>query len=240
MDIDDVKQIRWSRNGQSSWEHVRWYGVSLALTLDEKKQSEAVITKPVQDDNWCQLTDTGIHVANELLTIPGISFVSIGAYSVNVIKEESTPWEHLHETILVLLNGLIFGDQARVLELAEKKPGDALIRWSDSEVEPGRIYTLSTWLFESKKENDFLLVYKHLEAESPGLTRQALSAINTIFAMKGVTSIAVKSKSLHVQVAKVFDIDNYHDHILAVLKQHFDGPTFVEKAIDSKVMFQAN
>jgi hypothetical protein len=238
MDINDVKQIRWIQNGKSSWEHVRWYGVSQALTLDEKKQSEAVITKPVQNDNWCELTDTGILVANELLTIPGISFVSIGAYSVSVIKEESTPWEHLHEIITVLLNGLIFGDQASICELVERKSGDALIRWSDSEVEPGRIYTLSGSLYESENEKSLVLVYKQLEPESHGLRRQAIAAINAIFALKGVTKIWVKSNSLHIEVAKVFEIENYHDHILAILSQISETPTFVEKAIDSKVMFQ--
>lgn len=237
MNFNDVKQIRWADIGSSTWNHARFYGVTAALTLDPHTKTAAVVSRPVGADNWCKLTERGIRIANEMLNLPGISFVNISTYDVSVVKAETASWADLHETILFLLNDLLFEHEAQIYPLEERKTDWGLIRWSDSIYEPGRIYKVSTPLKSTTRHHDSRdMLCRPLEDRAQAaennpyeLTEAAITIVNTLFSLTGVSIIFIGTNTIHVQLAKVFDISDYHEQILAVLQEVlFSGRAWVE------------
>ncbi|MBS2008930.1 MAG: NifU N-terminal domain-containing protein [Cyanobacteria bacterium SZAS TMP-1] len=231
MNINNTQRIRWTNIGDESWDHVRWYGVTQALTLDQKTRSASVIFSPLRGDNWCGLNESGAALADLLIDLPQITQVHVGAFEVTVVKDAEVDWEQVHDRVLVLINDVLFAGAAEISELPVRMPGDGLIHWCDTEQDGERCFKVSCSLKLDPKRTYEEMVYKPVESDNPfGLTAAASRAVNAIFAMTGILTIWVSPFALRVSLARAFDWQDYQEPVMAVLKEVlFAGRVFIAK-----------
>ncbi len=109
----DEGLVRWSNTRRDC---VRWYGVSTALKSDEKKDAPAVISAPVDERNWCGLTEDARELVNTIYAMKGVYTLWVSAFDISIEIAPVFSWSDYHDTVVALLIEKIMGGKAFVEE----------------------------------------------------------------------------------------------------------------------------
>lgn len=105
----DEGLIRWS-NTRS--ETTRWFGTSTALTVDEKKDSSRVFSRPADGDS--SLTPAACEVVDTIIAMKGVMTVWVNAFSISVEIAPVFTWSDFHNDIIKVLTDKVFGGKVFV------------------------------------------------------------------------------------------------------------------------------
>ncbi len=225
--VNNLQRIRFS-NIQGG----AWYGFTCAVQENEKNTSNYSYTKPVKADNtFGALTDKGRRIVNKLITMRGIMSVQVNAFAIILEISPSYQVSDYHETVVDLINKTLFGGNADVAQLGKRQKHEGLIQWSGTRKDSTRWYGVSEALKIDPKDTASFVVSSPIPAgKRYGLTDAAIEVANAIHDMKGVFTVWVGPFDISVQIAPVFDWDDYHETIVALLKDKvLGGKAHVEK-----------
>jgi|GEM_PF-2132338 len=223
----NIKLIRFARRIDGT----SWYGFSESIMLDEKDKVSFVIKKILAADNtWAGLTDSGRGITNMLISMKGISYIHVSAFSITVSKEDKYQWSDFHADIIDIINMALFEGTADVDELGVKKDDEGLIRWLGTGRDAVRCYDVSTALKIDEKDKNSVEMNEPIEEKNwCGLTEEARLLANTIYAMKGVFTIWIGPFDIRIELAHVFWRDYHNTFIELLTEKIFNGKAFVEQ-----------
>jgi hypothetical protein len=107
----DEGLISWSGTRKDT---VRWYGVSTSLKIDSKNKSSAVITSPIDQDNWCGLTEEALIVVNSIYSMKGVFTLWVSPFDLSIEIAPIFSWSDYHNQVIELLTDHILGGKAFV------------------------------------------------------------------------------------------------------------------------------
>lgn len=244
--IQNRKEIRWhsfsastasasNASSVSKDDTVRAYAYTAPLKLNEKTVSMSAHFRPVEDDNWGNLTDTGIEIVNELLSLSGILAVYAGTFEMHISRTDDAHWDEIHDHILAVINRRLFAGAALISRLPYHRRDQPTIRWCDEAYQDHvRSYHLSTSLKLDKTDRFQETIFgsrhgsgagqKQVTADShPRLTEVSRHIVNLILSWRGVICVSVSPSALSVQLAPVFYWEDYHPAILDLLNETLCG-----------------
>ncbi|MBS1999364.1 MAG: hypothetical protein JSS86_23720 [Cyanobacteria bacterium SZAS LIN-2] len=225
--INSIQRIRFATVQGGAW-----YGFTKSIQEDEKNTTNYSYRKPVKaSDTFGGLTDKGRRIVNKLITMRGI--MAVLATPFGIVLEISPAYDvaDYHEEVVSIINETLFGGKADVTQLGKRQKHEGLIQWSGTRKDSTRWYGVSEALKVDQKDTASLVLSGPLKGDKTlGLTEAAKEVVNAIHALKGVFTIWVGAFDISVQIAPVFDWDDYHETIVALLKDKvLGGKAYVEK-----------
>jgi len=225
--INSIQRIRFATlNGGA------WYGFTSAIQDDEKNTTNYSYRKPVKaSDTFGNLTDKGRRIVNKLITMRGIMCVLVNPFAISIEISPAYEIADYHADVVDIINKTLFGGNADVAQLGKRQKHEGLIQWSGTRKDSTRWYGVSEALKLDQKNTASLVLSGPLEGDKRlGLTEAAKEVVNAIHAIKGVFTVWVGAFDISVQIAPVFDWDDYHETIVALLKDKvLGGKAYVEK-----------
>jgi len=225
--INSIQRIRFATlNGGA------WYGFTSAIQDDEKNTTNYSYRKPVKaSDTFGYLTDKGRRIVNKLITMRGIMCVLVNPFAISIEISPAYEIADYHADVVDIINKTLFGGNADVAQLGKRQKHEGLIQWSGTRKDSTRWYGVSEALKLDQKNTASLVLSGPLEGDKRlGLTEAAKEVVNAIHAIKGVFTVWVGAFDISVQIAPVFDWDDYHETIVALLKDKvLGGKAYVEK-----------
>jgi hypothetical protein len=225
--LNSIQRIRFATIAGGAW-----YGFTCAIQENEKNTSNYSYTKPVKaTDGFGGLTDKGRRIVNKLITMRGIMCVLVTPFSVSLEISPAYQVADYHDEVVDIINKTLFGGNADVAQLGKRQKHEGLIQWSGTRKDSTRWYGVSEALREDQKNTASLVLSGPLEGDKRfDLTPAAKEVVNAIHAMKGVFTVWIGAFDISVQIAPVFDWDDFHQDIINLLKDKvLGGKAYVEK-----------